>query len=134
MRPLVMPVNSQGQARERLKEDDDEAALAVLASSGFKPTSATDGNAVATQLEAVRKMDPQLDGTGQLVCIIDTGLAFVNSPLYGNCQGVNAPKGKCKVVAGYDFVGDAYTGLQTGPAAVRGGLPVSCCCCCRLCS
>lgn len=28
------------------------------------------------------------------------------------------------MVAGYDFVGDAFTGVQTGPAAVRGGMPV----------
>jgi hypothetical protein len=48
-----------------------------------------------------------------------------SNPLYGDCKALNTPKGKCKVVTGYDFVGDAFTGVQTGPAAIRGGMPVS---------
>lgn len=48
----------------------------------------------------------------------------LRNKLYGDCKALNTPKGKCRVVAGYDFVGDAFTGVQTGPAAVRGGMPV----------
>jgi uncharacterized protein HemX len=47
-----------------------------------------------------------------------------SNKLYGDCKALNTPKGKCKVVTGYDFVGDAFTGVQTGPAAIRGGTPV----------
>lgn len=125
-RPLVMPVNKEGNALKTLKkgdEDDDETAN-PFSTSSFTPQSATDGNSVATQLAAVKSMDGDLDGTGQLVCVIDTGIAFVGNPSYGECKALNTPKGKCRVVTGYDFVGDAFTGLQTGPSAVRGGMPV----------
>jgi hypothetical protein len=57
------------------------------------------------------------------VCVIDTGINFQNE-LYGSCTGVNAPKGQCRVVTGFNFVGDGYNGRLDGPAAVRGGLPV----------
>jgi hypothetical protein len=122
-----MPVDKNDVALKSLKKGDDfaedEAGTATM--SSFTPQSAVDGNSVATQLQTVKTMDPELDGTGQLVCIIDTGVSFINNPSYGECKAMNTPKGKCKVVTGYDFVGDAFTGLQTGPASIRGGLPVS---------
>lgn len=87
VRPLVMPVDAHGRALKTLhsSRDDssdagsgsDEEGEGLFTMSSFTPQSATDGNSVATQLEAVRKMDPELDGTGQLVCIIDTGISFV---------------------------------------------------------
>lgn len=126
VRSLVMPVDKKGRpvktlAPAKTAEDDD---LMPFKTSSFTPQSATDGNSVATQLEAVKTMDPDLDGTGQLVCVIDTGISFIGNPAYGECKALNTPKGKCKVVTGYDFVGDSFTGLQTGPSAVRGGMPV----------
>jgi len=126
VRSLVMPVDKKGRPVKTLApaksgEDDD---VMPFKTSSFTPQSATDGNSVATQLEAVKSMDPDLDGTGQLVCVIDTGISFIGNPAYGECKALNTPKGKCKVVTGYDFVGDSFTGLQTGPSAVRGGMPV----------
>jgi hypothetical protein len=91
--------------------------------------SATEGNAAATGLTralgtARSRGGSSLDGSGTLVCVIDTGINFQNE-LYGSCTGVNAPKGQCRVVTGFNFVGDGYNGRLDGPAAVRGGLPVS---------
>lgn len=85
----MMPVDVHGRALKTLhssRPDDsssdvgsssDEEGEGLFTMSSFTPQSATDGNSVATQLEAVRKMDSELDGTGQLVCIIDTGISFV---------------------------------------------------------
>jgi hypothetical protein len=124
VRPLVKPVKASDLAAYAA-EEAAAARAAATKPRRFTPTSAADGSSNATGLAALRAMDPALDGSGQLICIIDTGLAFLGNPLYGGCTGLNAPKGRCKVVAGYDFVGSNFTGLQTGPAAVRGGPPVS---------
>jgi hypothetical protein len=79
VRPLVMPVDHNDRALKTLRKEDAEADedTDIFTMSAFTPKSATDGNSVATQLESVRTMDPDLDGTGQLVCVIDTGIAFV---------------------------------------------------------
>ncbi|WIA37929.1 hypothetical protein OEZ86_001306 [Tetradesmus obliquus] len=92
--------------------------------------SATNGNAAATGLAKALSNTRasgggSLDGSGTLVCVVDTGINFSND-IYGNCYGVNQPPGQCKVVTGYDFVGDAYNGRLDGPPAVRGGPPVDC--------
>lgn len=97
--------------------------------AGASTASATDGNAAATGLTKALSNTRasgggSLNGSGTLVCVVDTGVNFSND-LYGNCYGVNQPQGQCKVVAGYDFVGDAYNGRLDGPPAVRGGPPVS---------
>lgn len=46
-------------------------------------------------------------------------------PSYGECTAVNHPDRRCKVVAGYNFVGDAYSGTRQGASPVAGGQPVS---------
>jgi hypothetical protein len=78
MRPLVMPVDKNDRALKTLhKSDEDEEMSDIFTMSSFTPQSATDGNSVATQLDTVKRLDSDLDGTGQLVCVIDTGIAFV---------------------------------------------------------
>lgn len=53
-----------------------------------------------------------------------TGINFVQ-PSFGHCSAVNHPEQKCKVVTGYNLVGDKYSGTRQGPSPVAGGLPVS---------
>jgi hypothetical protein len=125
VRPLVKPVDLTDAELDVLEMMATIDPMAALGSAGQHiPTNAVDGNSNATGLTDMKAMAPELDGSGQLICVIDTGMSFVKNALYGECTGINTPKGKCKVVAGYDFVGDAFTGLQTGPSAVRGGTPV----------
>ncbi len=43
-----------------------------------------------------------LTGTGQSICIIDTGVDYTHADL-GGCFGENNPNSSCKVLGGYDF-------------------------------
>lgn len=58
---------------------------------------------------------------------LPAGINFAH-PSYGECTAVNHPDRRCKVVAGYNFVGDKYSGTRQGPSPVAGGQPVSCVC------
>jgi len=46
-----------------------------------------------------------LTGSGQTVCIIDTGVDYTHKAL-GGCFGENNVSSECKVIGGYDFVND----------------------------
>jgi hypothetical protein len=50
----------------------------------------------------------------------------IGQPHFGECSAPNHPERRCKVVTGYNFVGDAYTGTRQGPPPVAGGKLVSC--------
>jgi subtilisin family serine protease len=68
-----------------------------------------------------------LDGTGIRVAIMDTGIDIDHPDLggYGIPGAHNTPFPNSKIVAGYDFVGDAYTGSGS-PAPQPGGRPDDC--------
>lgn len=51
------------------------------------------------------------------------GIGFQQSS-FGSCSALNTPERSCKVVSGYNFVGDSYAGTRQGPAPVAGGQPV----------
>lgn len=91
-----------------------------------RPETAIEGSAIITGWTRLKAMPGMsgLTGAGSLICVIDSGISY-NSPEFGSCTGVGEPRGQCKVVTGYDFVGDSYNGRLDGPAAVRGGPPVS---------
>lgn len=44
-----------------------------------------------------------LNGSGQTVCIIDTGVNY-SHPALGGCYGNNSANSSCKVIGGYDYV------------------------------
>lgn len=46
-----------------------------------------------------------LTGTGQTICVIDSGINY-SHPDLGGCFGNNNPSSNCKVLGGYDFVND----------------------------
>jgi subtilisin family serine protease len=68
-----------------------------------------------------------LDGTGIRVAIMDTGIDIDHPDLggYGVPGAHNTPFPNAKIVAGYDFVGNAYEG-PSGPAPQPGGRPDDC--------
>jgi subtilisin family serine protease len=69
-----------------------------------------------------------LDGTGIRVAIMDTGIDIDHPDFggYGVPGANNTPFPNSKIVAGYDFVGDAYQGPSSGPAPQPGGRPDDC--------
>lgn len=69
-----------------------------------------------------------LDGSGIRVAIMDTGIDIDHPDFGGNgVPGANdTPFPNAKIVAGYDFVGDAYTGPSGPVAPVPGGRPDDC--------
>lgn len=107
-----MPVDKSGT----------NSAATATAASPTASGAATEGSAIATGLSNVYKQYPELDGSGQLICLVDTGINY-RLPLFGSCNGINNPPGTCRVVVGYDMVGDGYTGL-TGSEPVNGTQPV----------
>jgi Subtilase family len=46
-----------------------------------------------------------LTGAGQTVCVIDTGVNYSHVAL-GGCYGNNDPNSSCRVLGGYDYIGD----------------------------
>jgi len=46
-----------------------------------------------------------LSGAGQTVCVIDTGVNY-NHVALGGCYGDNDPDSSCRVLGGYDYIGD----------------------------
>jgi subtilisin family serine protease len=46
-----------------------------------------------------------LNGTGQTVCIIDTGVNYSHNA-FGGCYGNNNASSNCTIIGGYDFVND----------------------------
>eukprot|EP00775_Hariotina_reticulata_P009901 gene9901-10058_t len=100
---------------------EEEARAAAVESAA----TALTGNAITTGLAAVQSQDPGLNGTGTLICVVDTGINY-KLELFGACTSLNAPVGRCRVVTGLDFVGDEYNGTTFGPPAVRGGTPLDC--------
>ncbi|KAF8069702.1 subtilisin-like serine protease [Scenedesmus sp. PABB004] len=96
------------------------------ADAGAAPARATDGNSAATGLARVAAAPggDRLDGTGTLVCIVDTGINY-RLPLYGSCTAINQPS-SCRVVAGLDLVGDKYNGQTDGPPPTAGNEPLDC--------
>lgn len=55
-----------------------------------------------------------LTGKGIKIAVVDTGIDYTH-PAFGSCTGINAPAGRCRVVAGRDLVGDNYTGGSSKP-------------------
>jgi len=49
------------------------------------------------------KNNVNITGTGQTVCIIDTGVNYTDSAL-GGCYGYNNVSSKCTVIGGYNFI------------------------------
>lgn len=47
--------------------------------------------------------DNYVNGTGQTVCVIDTGVSW-NHTAFGGCYGNNNASSNCTVIGGYDFV------------------------------
>lgn len=96
------------------------AAGAAAASTN----NAYSSSAVATGIQALQQRHPGLDGSGTLICVIDTGVNY-RLDLFGPCTAVGQPAGSCRVVTGYDLVGDLYNGYSGGPPPVGGNDPVS---------
>jgi len=46
-----------------------------------------------------------LSGAGQTICVLDTGVNYSHVAL-GGCYGNNDPNSSCKVLGGYDYIGD----------------------------
>ena len=57
----------------------------------------------ATSSWNLNPVNINLTGTGQTVCIIDTGVNYSHHDL-GGCYGNNDASSNCKVIGGYDFV------------------------------
>jgi minor extracellular serine protease Vpr len=54
-----------------------------------------------------------LDGTGVKVAVMDTGIDIDHPDFGGNGSNGSTPFPTARVITGYDFVGDAYTGANT---------------------
>jgi len=46
-----------------------------------------------------------LSGAFQTICVLDTGVNYTH-PALGGCYGNNDPDSSCKVLGGYDYIGD----------------------------
>jgi subtilisin family serine protease len=53
----------------------------------------------------LRSSGVNLSGTGQTICVIDTGVNYSHDAL-GSCYGNNDPDSSCRVLGGYDYIGD----------------------------
>jgi hypothetical protein len=87
------------------------------------PFTAADGTVITTGLSRLATKYPGLNGTGTLICLVDTGIQY-KLPVFGSCSGINAPAGQCQVVVGRDMVGSSYDG-SPGSLPVEGNEPVS---------
>lgn len=114
----------------------DSAAAASSGSSGSSgggggsPTAMT-GNAATTGLQRLAELLPAVNGSGTLLCLVDSGVAL-SSSLYGCSGGVNSPRGGCRVVVGHDLVGDQFSGESGGAPRASGPNPVRRHCCLML--
>ncbi len=52
--------------------------------------------------------DFNITGTGETVCIIDTGIYYNHSD-FGNCYGYNNASSPCKIIGGWDYCADNVT-------------------------
>ncbi|WIA23997.1 hypothetical protein OEZ85_013624 [Tetradesmus obliquus] len=128
-RPLVKPVDLSKQPASTgssgsSSSSSSEASGVKPGATAAAPTAATDGSVVATGLSRLAKRHPGLDGTGTLICMIDTGLQYT-LPAFGGCSGINAPVGSCNVVVGRDMVGSRYDG-SPGSLPQEGDAPLDC--------
>eukprot|EP00775_Hariotina_reticulata_P008744 gene8744-8924_t len=79
---------------------------------------------VAVSLAAVPSYLNTTDGKGVLICVLDSGVQYTTAQ-YGNCTAINRPVGSCRVVTGYDFVGDEYTAANDSPRPKPDKFPVA---------
>ncbi|KAF6255747.1 hypothetical protein COO60DRAFT_1462014 [Scenedesmus sp. NREL 46B-D3] len=92
-----------------------QAAQGLSDSSPVKP-AAVDGTEDATGLADIWRLYPDLNGKGINIGVIDSGIAYY-LPSMGPCSGVNATTSTstdCRVVKGFDFVGNGYDGTIRG--------------------
>ncbi|KAG5930872.1 hypothetical protein E4U53_002086 [Claviceps sorghi] len=89
-----------------VRDDNDLAARAL---DTYSPH-------VMTQIDKLRAKN--ITGKGISIALVDTGIDFTHPALGNGCYG----KG-CLVSFGYDFVGDAYNGVNK---PVPGGVPKDC--------
>jgi minor extracellular serine protease Vpr len=91
----------------------------------FGPQMST---ALAMTGASIARDELGLDGSGIRVAIMDTGIDIDHPDFGGN--GVphanSTPFPNAKIVAGYDFVGDAYSGPAGGTPPSPGGRPDDC--------
>lgn len=85
-----------------------QAAQAYSGGSKTGPTAA-DGTEVATGLQEVWNLHPELTGKDVNIGFIDSGIAYYLAAM-GTCSAVNTTakpdSNGCRVVKGYDFVGE----------------------------
>ncbi|KAM0746674.1 subtilisin-like serine protease precursor [Meredithblackwellia eburnea MCA 4105] len=111
-------LNSQGvdDSDDDDSDDDDygnqnstsrRAARRALVRKRATSDYATDGYGAHVQIGVDKTHAAGQLGSGQLVCLLDTGIDYLN-PLLGGCFGSG-----CHVSVGYDLVGDNYNGDNT---------------------
>lgn len=101
----AMALEVSEERLEKIKKDPD-----VLEVYDDKPIHATlDVSASVINATTTWKLiynNSNITGSGQTVCVIDTGIDYTHNNL-GNCSNTTFLNGNCeKVIGGYDFVND----------------------------
>ncbi|KAF8060294.1 vpr [Scenedesmus sp. PABB004] len=83
------------------------------AAVAFRPSRAWGVADALTNVTALRERWG-LTGAGVRIGIIDSGIDYTH-PAFGRCTAVGQPAGRCRVVAGWDFVGDGFEAPTDAP-------------------